>query len=442
MHSTRSGAASVRASFLDSYRDLLRFLTRRTGSSDDARAIAHDTWIRLAESGQGAASPVPTEAAELRAYIFTVARHLAVDHLRHRGVVQRHADFASSDASQSPDESESLMYRQAMHAVEGALAGLPERARQVFLRNKVNGEDQGQLAQEFGVSRNMIERDMMLAMDRVEAAMARWHGASRAPQQRSVAGRRKSLAALLGLSAVGLGGAGLWRWVAQALPQWELSVATEHAQTRRVALPDGSILTLDALSRAEVSYYAGRRMVKLLAGAAFFEVTKDPSRPFSVDAVRQHDTVRTTVLGTRFGVERHVDDGVDIAVESGRVRVDVVDPRRIGSQELGAGQFLSVLAPAARRATGRVFDTLEVRGDAAGWRHGVVGFSDEPLGRAIDRLRRYLPRPVEVDARVAELYISGQVLITRSEDFLAALPNIVPVRSTLADGQWRIARRE
>ena len=31
------------------------------------------------------------------------------------------------------------------------------------------------LAAEYGVSRNMIERDMMRAMDRVQTAMERWH---------------------------------------------------------------------------------------------------------------------------------------------------------------------------------------------------------------------------------------------------------------------------
>ena len=59
------------------YRDLVRFFTRRTGNEDDARDLAQDTWLRLAEHerSQGHVAPIHT-----RAYLFTVAQHVVQQH--------------------------------------------------------------------------------------------------------------------------------------------------------------------------------------------------------------------------------------------------------------------------------------------------------------------------------------------------------------------------
>lgn len=175
---TAQAAASspLLASFRDSYRDLVRYLARRTGCADEAHDVAHDTWLRLADMDLRGAPPVQCEA-EARAYVFTMARNLVIDRRRHEGMAQRHAHVLAAPG-QGPDETEALMYRQAIAAVEAALATVPERTRQVFLRHRINGEDQGALAAEFGISRNMVERDVMLAMDRVQAAMERWHGSA------------------------------------------------------------------------------------------------------------------------------------------------------------------------------------------------------------------------------------------------------------------------
>lgn len=64
-----------------------------------------------------------------------------------------------------------------------------------------------------------------------------------------------------------------------------------------------------------------------------------------------------------------------------------------------------------------------------------------PLGAAVERLARYLPRPVAVDPRVAGLRLSGQVHIAQAEGFLRALPDIAAVRSVLADERWTIGPR-
>lgn len=87
------------------------------------------------------------------------------------------------------------------------------------------------------------------------------------------------------------------------------------------------------------------------------------------------------------------------------------------------------------------FERSSIPADAASWRHGVVGFSNEPLAIVIDRLRRYLTQPIDVDPAAAALRVSGQVRVDRVDDFLIALPRIVPVSATQTAGRWRIAQR-
>ena len=58
-----------------------------------------------------------------------------------------------------------------------------------------------------------------------------------------------------------------------------------------------------------------------------------------------------------------------------------------------------------------------------------------------ERLRRYLPRRVEVSADAAALRLSGQARIAQAEDFVRALPSAVPVRARLEEGRWRITAR-
>ena len=449
---TARDAASTPAlleSFRTSYRDLLRYLAHRTSSADEARDLAHDTWLRLAELAEQGALPEVPEGSEARAYLFAMARNLSTDRQRRDGVALRHAAAFPARERASPDATEALMYRQAISAIEAALGGLPERARQVFLRHRVQGEDQSALAAEYGVTRNMIERDMMRAMDCVQAAMERWHGGTKtavAPQPvRS--GRRRSLAALLGIG--GVAATGGWHWWREAMPQWQEALSTGQGRLLRQVLPDGSVLTLDARSRAQAAYYAGSRRVRLLAGAVFLDVVRDVDRPFIVETIAAPDVpdaprVRVTVLGTRFGVERLPDAGVEVQVESGRVRVEALDAdgRVRDARTLSDDESLRVRAGPPRAATAGVFEATGAAADVASWRHGVLVLSDMSLSAAVARLLRYLPRPVEVDPRVAGLRLSGQVRIAQAEDFLRALPDIVAVRSVLSGDRWTIGPRQ
>ena len=151
-----------------------------------------------------------------------------------------------------------------------------------------------------------------------------------------------------------------------AAPQILLYMEADHmtgvGELRKVRLEDGSTLHLDAESAVAVSFGPARRSVTLLAGQAYFDVVRTPSRPFQVAA----NGLSVTVKGTRFAVE--------------------VAPSR-------ARRSLFRLAPGNRlrmaRATGAVTRTEVSPADVASWRDGQLVVDGVPLAEVVERLDRH-----------------------------------------------------
>lgn len=126
---------------------------------------------------------------------------------------------------------------------------------------------------------------------------------------------------------------GAWLYFAPALREkesftWEKMTATrrliEHVNTSdksvTIALPDGSSLSLAPGSRIGYANHfdstANRDVY--LSGEAFFEVTKNPDRPFRVFA----NEIVTKVLGTSFSVRSFENDTtIQVIVRTGKVTV-------------------------------------------------------------------------------------------------------------------------
>ncbi|MEJ1961315.1 MAG: FecR domain-containing protein [Gammaproteobacteria bacterium] len=66
---------------------------------------------------------------------------------------------------------------------------------------------------------------------------------------------------------------------------------------------DGSAITLNTDSQLRVALTEAERRVDLKQGEAFFEVAKDSTRPFVVEAGRK----RVVAVGTKFSVRRDGD---------------------------------------------------------------------------------------------------------------------------------------
>ena len=286
--------------------------------------------------------------------------------------------------------------------------------------------------------RQLLQRN--LAYDRaMEAASADGAPGAAVSPSPSLPRRRRALLPALAMAAfaVATGGSSVLAWgYWQAQPLMVQAYSTARGQQADVPLPDGSRLRLDTATRVEVRYYRHRREVTLFDGQAMFAVQKDAGRPFRVSAGPLH----VTVVGTRFAV-RHTpavagDEGVQVAVEQGRVRVENVTAKSFDHAVLlTAGQQVSSTA----HGVSAVSQLAGV--DVAPWRAYRVSFDNQRLDRALAELARYGAVPLEIrDARVAALNITGVFDPRDLATFERVLPLSLPVRLLpLAGGGMEVA---
>ncbi len=110
----------------------------------------------------------------------------------------------------------------------------------------------------------------------------------------------------------------------------------ETAEPLSVVLTDGSTVSLQPGSRISYAQNFSETTSRevYLSGEAFFEVAKDPNKPFYVFA----NELVTKVLGTSFNVRAYQDDeDITVEVRTGRVSVAVADqlgkPNKISTRE-------------------------------------------------------------------------------------------------------------
>lgn len=233
-------------------------------------------------------------------------------------------------------------------------------------------------------------------------------------------------------------GAGYFGWQQlQARPLELRSLATARGQQQAVQLSDGSRLRLDTATQLQVAYYRGRREVRLQEGQAVFEVRADAQRPFDVLA----GPVRVRVVGTRFavrytpGLAGH--DGVQVAVEEGRVQVAPAHGAQAGTL-LTAGQRVTA------DAQGLPGPVAAVPAEGiAPWRGQRLAFVDVPLAQALAELERYRVTGLVVrDPAVAALRLSGTFDPLATAALRQALPRVLPVRLRERDGQTEVLARD
>lgn len=167
----RQDVSALIASFRDNYRDLLRFLTRRTGDAERAADLAQDTYLKLAALG-----PAAGEIRNPRAYVYRVAGNLAIDTLRRDGRIA--ADFAILEAGDlvadpMPSQETRAIAQQRLRLLEMALDELPTKPRLALLLNRVEGLTFAEIAGRLAVSESMVAKYIAQALRHCRDRLAR-----------------------------------------------------------------------------------------------------------------------------------------------------------------------------------------------------------------------------------------------------------------------------
>jgi transmembrane sensor len=208
-------------------------------------------------------------------------------------------------------------------------------------------------------------------------------------------------------------------------------VTTAIGEQRSAVLPDHSIVQLNTQSEIRVDYTSKERHVELVRGEAFFEVAKDPTRPFIVST----EVATARAVGTRFSVYR-APAATIVTVEEGRVLVR--DTQIVADSIAGpAGQAEAVEVVPGTQAEARPGRPVQMRqvdvDRSLAWRERRLIFEGEPLARVVQEFNRYNSPPLEiVDPRLLDQRISGIFGADDPEsllDFLAKVDHISVSRS-------------
>ncbi|TCM16482.1 FecR family protein [Novosphingobium sp. PhB165] len=212
---------------------------------------------------------------------------------------------------------------------------------------------------------------------------------------------------------------------------------TAKGEQRRIALADGSTVTLNTDSALRVAFEPKRRLITLLRGEALFEVAKRPGRPFVVQAGRRQVTAVGTVFEVRLDTNR-----MQVTLAEGKV---VVDGAR-GSASSGSRIVPTLLTPGhelvASDGAAPTLSKVDVEQQLR-WRDGFVEFDDVPLSEALAEMNRYSATQLIANREgITGMRVSGIFRTGNPEHFAEILGEMLPLQSReLADGSIELVRK-
>jgi ferric-dicitrate binding protein FerR (iron transport regulator) len=175
----------------------------------------------------------------------------------------------------------------------------------------------------------------------------------------------------------------------------QMLIAETQSTGQQISLADGSKVTLRPHSRLRYpdQFAENERLIELEEGAAFFDVERNPEKPFIINA----GPSRVEVKGTSFSVTRkglHT----SVAVKTGQVRFYLPD-NQAADVTLIPGQKAD-LSPATKEIA-----TQTTTENQFSWVTGRLIFSNVPIPQILDELSSHFNVPIVIGD---EMQLSGK----------------------------------
>lgn len=147
-------------------RALLRFLTCRLRSTQEAKEVAQEAYVRLLQLDS------PAGVGYLRAFLFKTAANLAADRLKsasRRGRIDKLDFFDQEPATPSPESG--IAAQQELSALIKIIDELPAKCRYAFIMHRFQGNSLAEVAAHMGLTERMVrlyvERALAYCRDRL-----------------------------------------------------------------------------------------------------------------------------------------------------------------------------------------------------------------------------------------------------------------------------------
>ncbi len=146
---------------------LRRYLTRLLGNASEAQDVAHDAYLRVYPTVSSQAARRPA------ALLYTAARRLAINRLKHRSIspVARDAFIPEMAASGEPGVEQQVITRQELDILEEAIAQLPEGCRAVLLMCKIEQLSHREISDRLSIAVSTVEKQHARALRLLRTAL-------------------------------------------------------------------------------------------------------------------------------------------------------------------------------------------------------------------------------------------------------------------------------
>lgn len=234
-------------------------------------------------------------------------------------------------------------------------------------------------------------------------------------------------------------------------------VTVAYGSKSTIELPDGSTVTLNSGSTLKYpSVFAAENRTVILDGEAFFDVKKNPSKPFLVKT----KDITVKVLGTTFNVKSYPDDNLtEATLVTGKVEII----RNNDNSDLSKSQNTLVLAPNQKAVFYRESDELALKVEepkvetiereaplelkvlvqkeiktenVISWKNNILVFNSEPFGDIIKKLERWYNVEVTLKyTKLSPVVFSGKFDKESVQEVLHALSLIEPFKYEINKNQ-------
>lgn len=162
------------------------------------------------------------------------------------------------------------------------------------------------------------------------------------------------------------------------------------SQNTEYRLPDGSKVTVQKGGKIEVGNFETSRDVTLI-GKAFFEVERNPDKPFRVKT----SDAFVEVLGTSFVVDASAEDDVEVMVASGKVAF-TQNPEKFGTNAMSIQLEKGEKGTITAGDVGIKKEVLDNQNYLA-WKTGSMVFKKQPLSEVASLLEDVYGIPYEFE---------------------------------------------
>jgi RNA polymerase sigma factor (sigma-70 family) len=153
-------AATVSRLFRNHNRMLVEFLYAHLKNTHEAKEIAQEAYMKLLQLDDRSATSF------LQAYLFRIAKNLALDHLRQRRSRRRLDQLNSANNNRFSDlgPERTAIARQELALLARAVAELPPKCQEAFRLHKLEDRPLSDVAAQMGISERMVRKHVRRAL--------------------------------------------------------------------------------------------------------------------------------------------------------------------------------------------------------------------------------------------------------------------------------------